>query len=100
MKKVTLKLYGSSLVDIFVNGNYTSFVSFNRIRAVVNELGGEVLVVPSRNGEMSLRFDGGGAYDVYDGNRDCSEYLCQEDVEDAIGKSFRKKPFTFYLREI
>ena len=103
MKKITLKLYGSSLVDIFVEGEYKTFISHRAIRRVVNELvgkRGEVLTVPSRDGEMSLRCDDDGDYDIYDGDKNLDENLCQEEVEEAIGTGFRKKYFTFYLREV
>lgn len=101
MKKVTVDLEGStSLISIYVNGDYEGCSCDHDTLFAIEALGGKALVIPSRHGEMSLRFDGDAHYDIWDGRRDTSDYLCADAVEDVIGTRFRKKHFTFYLREV
>ena len=100
MKRITVEAEGCAIVDISVGGRYEDFILHFATKEAIDQLGGEAVVIPSRHGAMSLRFDGKNYYDVYDGDSSTGENLCQIGVEDAIGKGFRKKHFTFYLREV
>ena len=100
MKKITLEVE-DMVVCIYVNGVWGIEFCDEATHDTIVELGGKALVVPSRDGAMSLQYDEDcNDYDIFDGARDIYQNLCAEKVEKAIGTGFRKKHFTFYLREV
>ena len=103
MKKITIENSSTTTryTYVHVDGESMFLVIDAAIGETVVSLGREALIVPSRDGLMSLRFDKDeGNYQIYDGKRYIYDTMCQDDVEDAIGTGFRKKHFTFYLREL
>lgn len=103
MKKITVSLedMDESSISIFVGGAFKTNLSSQKIGESIRSLGGEALLVPSKNGTLSLRYDDGWeGYQLFDNGKNLDEPFCESQVEAAIGKGFRKKPFTFYLREV
>ena len=100
MKKIRVRKDARRTVDVFVGSAYKISVHDEALFKAIVGLGGDALVVPSRNGEMSVRYDRVcGNYDIYDGDSRLRT-ICKSTTERAIGKGFRKKHFTFYLREL